>query len=184
MIFWMLACDAEPAPVPEALLVAEQVTVSLDGITISARQAIVDDDGTGHAQTVHAAAPPLNIIADNANWSFSDRTARFEGNVVATRADVTLKCSLLTIDFQRPDRIEHAQASGGVQVIQGERTASSQEAELTAEDGMLVLTGEPIITDAGNQLTGERITLWLDQERVECQACTLVVDGGAIAPMP
>ena len=182
MIVWMLACAAEPAPEPEALLVAEQATVSLDGITISARQAIVDDDGTGRAQTVQAAAPPLNIIADSASWSFSERTARFEGNVVATRADVTLQCALLTVDFQRPDRIEHARASGGVQVTQGERTASSQQAELTAEDGMLVMTGEPFITDAGNKLTGERITLWLDQERVECQACTLVVDGAAIAP--
>ena len=146
----MLACAVETAPEPEALLVAEEATVTLDGITISARQAIVDDDGTGRALTVQAAAPPLNIIADSASWSFSERTARFEGNVVATRADVTLQCALLTVDFQRPDRIEHARASGGVQVTQGERTASSQQAELTAEDGMLVMTGEPFITDAGN----------------------------------
>ena len=184
MIVWMLACAAEPAPAPAALLVAEQATVTLEGITISARQALVDDDGTGRAEVVQADAPPLNITADRADWSFTARTARFEGNVVATRADVTLRCALLTVDFQRPDRIEHARASGGVQVTQGARTASSQQAELTAEDGMLVMTGAPRITDAGNTLTGERITLWLDQERVECQRCTLVVDGEAIAPQP
>lgn len=178
----LLACTSQPVPEPEGLLVARQATVQLDGITISARQAIVDDDGTGRAEEVEAEAPPLNIHSKSAVWSFVERTARFEGDVLVTRADVTLRCDVLTVSFLRPDRIENAIAEGGVEVIQGQRTASSSRAELTAADGMLVMTGQPVITDSGNRLSGDRITLWLDQERVECQGCTLVVDGAAIAP--
>jgi lipopolysaccharide export system protein LptA len=181
-MLFLLACAPRSTEEPVGLLVAEEATVQLDGITISARQAIVDDDGTGRAEEVHAEAPPLIITSRDAVWSFPERSARFQGGVVATRADVTLRCDSLQVGFLRPDRIEHAVAEGSVVVTQGERTASGSRAELTAADGMLVLTGQPVITDAGNRLTGERITLWLDQERVECQGCTLVIDGAAIKP--
>ncbi len=182
MIVLLLACAPQPTPQPDGLLVAREATVSLEGITISAQQAIVDEDGTGRAETVSAEAPPLSIKSDDAVWSFRERSARFEGNVVAERGEVTLRCATLQVSFLRPDRIQHAVAEGGVEVTQGERTATSSRAELTAEDGMLVMTGEPMITDAGNRLTGDRITLWLDREQVECQGCTLVVDGAAIKP--
>jgi lipopolysaccharide transport protein LptA len=182
LIALLLACAPQSTHAPNGLLVAEEVTVQLEGITISARQAIVDEDGTGRAEDVRAEAPPLIITSRDAVWDFPKRSARFEGDVVAIRGDVTLRCAALEIGFMRPDRIQHAVAEGGVEVVQGDRIATSERAELTAADGMLVMTGEPAITDAGNRLSGDRITLWLDKERVECQGCTLVVDGAAIQP--
>ena len=182
MMLALLVGCAEPVVPSGEMLVVHEATIELDSITISARQAIVDDDGSGQAIEVSAEAPPLRITSQRSEWSFADRTAQFEGDVVATRADVTLRCEVLTVAFLRPDRIDHAVAEGSVTVVQGQRQASSSRAELTAEDGMLVLTGEPTITEAGNRLSGESITLWLDQERVECQGCTLVIEGAAIAP--
>ncbi len=182
MIALLLACAPQPLAQPDGVLVARDATVNLEGITISAQQAVVDEDGTGRAETVSAAAPPLTITSQDAVWSFPEQIAQFEGDVVATRGEVILRCASLQVRFLRPDRIQHAVAEGGVEVTQGERTATSDRAELTAEDGMLVLTGDPMLTDAGNRLTGERITLWLDREQVECQGCTLVVDGAAIKP--
>jgi lipopolysaccharide export system protein LptA len=54
---------------------------------------------------------------------------------------------------------------------------------LTADDGKVVLTGDPRVSDGPNVLEGASITLYLDDERLECASCRLVVQGAAVAPV-
>ena len=42
--------------------------------------------------------------------------------------------------------------------------------------------GSPMIADGPNQLRGREIALYLDDERIECDSCELVVRGDAVAP--
>ena len=69
-------------------------------------------------------------------------------------------------------------------VVRGARTATGATARLTTADGRLVLEGDPRIVDGPNTLTGDRITLFLDDERLECERCRLEVQGGAVLPAP
>ncbi len=184
MLLLLLGCTEPAPPPPSALLSAQQVTVRSDGVTAHAQQAVIDSSGNVTAEVVHATAPPLRIEAENAEWLFAEQMTRFAGQVVATRADVTLRCDVLTVRFSSPERVERARAEGGVVVEQGSRRAEAAVAELIAQTGELVLTGSPSVTEGGHRLAGERITFWLDQERVECQSCQLVVDGAGIVPQP
>lgn len=180
-----VACAAAPAPAPEVLTVQEAALTLEDGSTLRMAQATMDRDGVGQGTTVSATAsgkPPLNIQAPSSEWDLRSHVAVFHGPVTATRADVTLTCETLTVTFAGARRVRTAEAAGSVVVLQGERRATGDRAVLDADTGEIVLTGSPRVAEGSNQLTGQKITLLLDGEKVRCDQCQLVVDGDAVAP--
>ncbi len=129
--------------------------------------------------------PELEIVAARSSWDLKGRTAHFEGNVIATRGDVTMRCSTLDVVYAGADAIETVVASGGVRVERGARLAEASRAELVGKTGRITLTGEPRLAEGVNVLVGERIVLWLDDERADCEGgatgpCRLVVAPGAL----
>lgn len=126
--------------------------------------------------------PPLDVTAARSTWDLREMRLTFEGEVVAVRGDLRLSCDRLEVRFESPDRIEGATATGAVRVVRGERRAAGARAELDAATGRVVLTGDPTLTDGPNRLSGTRIVLLLDEERIECDACRLLVAGPAAAP--
>ena len=182
-------CAAQPAPgaevAPPDRLQLEGVALAMDdGAELRAARASLDEQGRGTGEGVTAVVPgrpPLEIHAPVSDWDLKAHTAVFRGDVVATRGDVTLRASTLTVTFA-DGKVERAVAEPGVVVTQGARRAEAAHAELTAATGEIVLTGKPVLSEAGNRMAGDRITLWLDDERVRCEGCSLVVDGEALAP--
>jgi lipopolysaccharide export system protein LptA len=70
-------------------------------------------------------------------------------------------------------------------VTRGERAATSAKAELEGATGRITMTGEPRLSEGPNTLAGDRIVLWLDDERATCEGaagapCRLVVEGSAL----
>lgn len=181
-----VACASAEAPILPAELRLEQAVLAMeDGTELRMAQAAVDREGAGAGTDVRATvpgAPPLEIAAPQSDWDLRARVARFTGGVTATRADVTMTADTLTVSFKSADRLERAVAEGGVRVVQGARRAEGATAELTVESGEIVLTGAPVLSEGPNRMTGERITLWLDDERVRCDQCRLLVDGEAVRP--
>lgn len=185
LLLGLLAC-ADPAPPATRALVFEQAELSMqDGTTLRLAQATIDPEGKGQGQgasAVSPGAPPLQIDAPTSDWDLKAREARFTGGVTAVRGDVTLTCQVLRVRFASADRVQTAVAEGDVRVVQGDRAASGARAELNAETGEIALTGDPRISEGANTMTGARIALWLDDDRVRCDQCRLVVAGDAIAP--
>lgn len=178
-----LACAADPPARPAALELEGAKLVMDDGSALAAERAQLDAQGVGRAEQVQASvpgAPPLQISAPTSDWDLRNRVAIFTGDVVVTRADVTLRTERLTVRFASREKLERAVAEGKVVVTQGERVATAGKAELVAATGEIVLTGAPIITEGPNRMAGDRITLWLDDERVRCEGCRLLVDGEAL----
>lgn len=185
LLLGLLACSTTPPAVSRELVVEQAVLSLEDGTTLQLSQATVDRDGRGKGEVVRATtpgAPPLQIDAPTSDWDLKAREARFTGGVTAVRGDVTLTCQTLSVRFASANRVQTASAEGAVVVRQGERRAEGARAELNAETGEIALTGDPRISEGSNTMTGARITLWLDDDRVRCDQCRLVVDGEAIAP--
>ena len=140
------------------------------------------------ATTVTAAptaGEPLEIRAARSAWDLKRRTAHFEGEVVVVRGPVTMRCVSLDVRYAGSDRIDTVVASGGVVVEHGDRRASAARAELVGATGKITLTGEPRLAEGVNTLLGERIILWLDEEKADCEGgpsgpCMLVVEGRAL----
>lgn len=181
---------AEAVPA-EPRAVFEGVELALPGrLVAQASTLTVGRSGEGAAEAVAAAVqtapargeeppPPLNIAAARSDWDFAARRVRFEGEVVATRGEVTLRCDRLLVTFSTPEQVELATASGHVVVERGARSARGAQAVLDARTGQVVLTGAPELSEGRNRMSGERIVLWLDDERVECERCQLRVDGAS-----
>jgi lipopolysaccharide export system protein LptA len=124
----------------------------------------------------------LEIEAPRSTWDLAERVVRFEGGVEAVRGPVRFSSDVLTVWFSGPDRVERAVAEGHVRVTRGARSAQGDRAELKPDTGEVVLTGNPKLSEGASELEGIRIVLWLDDERVTCEQCRLVVSGGALVP--
>jgi lipopolysaccharide export system protein LptA len=123
----------------------------------------------------------LDIVAARSSWDLRGRSAHFEGDVRVTRGPVTLRCAALDVTYAGAETLDTVVATGGVTVTRGERRASAERAELVGKTGRITLTGRPGV----NTLVGERIILWLDDERADCEGgvsgpCRLVVAARAI----
>ena len=150
----------------------------------TATGANVEDDGDGEGENVAAelpGPPPLVIHGKTSEWQLKDGVVVFEGDVTAVRDTVTLTCDRLEVTYEG-ERVRDAVATGNVRVVRGERVARGKTATLTADDGRVVLEGDPRVEDGPNTMVGERIVLFLDDERLECARCRLEVKGEAIAP--
>jgi lipopolysaccharide transport protein LptA len=182
----LIACaPGEPLVLPSDRPQVVDVVMHVgDDVVVSAAGAWLDEGGDGKAVDVTAtvdAAPPLTVVGERSNWELADGVVVFEGKVEAVRADVTLTTDRLEV-VTEGDRVKTATASGAVRVVKGDRVATSQTAALFMEDGRVVLEGDPRMEEGPHTMTGDVITLFLDDERVECTSCRLVVDGAAVQP--
>jgi len=207
----LAGCGGAPADVDAGpRLRVEQVHLQAgEGVELTAARATLDDDGRGRGEQVRArlgapllpgpdgqaagsapaeadatSRPPLVIEAPHSDWDMKARSVRFTGGVEATRGPVSLRCEELAVRYADGDRIEEAVATGSVVVERDGRRATGERAVLTTADGRIELTGSPLLTEGASTLTGERIELYLDDERVRCERCRLVVDGDALRGAP
>lgn len=188
----LLACAVEEPPPAEHRVRLETVVLEVDErLELRAAQATVQDDGSVQAEAVEATLsgatvageaepPPLEIDAPRSEWDMRSRTIRFTGGVTAVRGPVSLTCAELVVTMLDADRVDRAVASGGVSVRRGERLATGAQGVLDARSGEVRLTGEPVLSEGPNRMSGQTITLYLDEERVVCDGCRLVVEGEAV----
>ena len=182
----LLACAGPPSgsgePLPE-IAVFEGVELSLPGrgFVLRAAHAQAAEPQQGTASQVVAQLgdqPGLSIESERASWDLRGQSVVFEGSVSAQRGAFTLECDRLEASFDSPEQLRLAEATGAVRVRHGERLATGQRAVLDLATGRLELEGQPELTEGGRSLRGERMVLFLDDERLECERCSLVISRG------
>ena len=192
-MIWLWACAA-PLPLPEAQpTVATQVQAGAQlgpaqwGAVATAIELSATGAQAAEVTVVQAQAgqPPLSIQSQHSDWDLKHRQVLFEGAVRAQRGNMTLTCSRLTAVYGEGQQVEELRAEGNVVVVQGERRVTAALA--TLENGTLLLTGQPKLEEGTNSLLGQKITFFLDQEKVQCEGaegspCELVLSGGLEAP--
>jgi lipopolysaccharide export system protein LptA len=195
VLFGAAACASEPLePLPERAR-AEGVVFETEAGGGTYRVALAGaESAPGAGEPIAATAtevvaagagPELHIAASRSSWDLKGRSAHFESNVVVTRGDVTMRCNALDVRYAGADTIDTVVATGAVRVEKGGRTAEAARAELVGKTGRITLTGDPRLAEGVNVLEGERIVLWLDDERADCEGgatgpCRLVVAAGAL----
>jgi lipopolysaccharide export system protein LptA len=184
-----VACAIEETPPivqdPPMTEVAIRVGAGDDAADITLAGAWVDETGDGHgvgASATLPGPPPLTVTGERSSWRLRDGVVLFEGSVQAVRGEVTLSCDQLEVLYAG-ERVEQARAAGDVRVVRGGRVARGATAVLTTATGEVVLEGAPTLEEGPNRMSGERIVLWLDDERLECVRCRLEVEGQAVAPV-
>jgi lipopolysaccharide export system protein LptA len=187
----LLACADAAPPDPDPRVELEGVVAELPGGTrLAAARAggIPGAGGTAEDVKAHlpadASAPPLEVTAARSTWDLRAGRLQLEGEVVATRADATLTCARADVFFDGAGKVARIEARGDVLLVQGERSGRAQRADLEAAAGRVTLRDGASLSEPPHRMVGEPIVVFLDDERIECDACRLRIDGAGIGQAP
>ncbi|ORJ59548.1 lipopolysaccharide transport periplasmic protein LptA [Geothermobacter hydrogeniphilus] len=122
--------------------------------------------GAVRAASVAPGDAPLEITSRQLEADDAAGTVTFIGDVEARQADLVIHAGRLTVYYRGEARqVERIEAEQDVRVIQGQRVATGQHALYQRSSGKLVLTGNPRINDGADQVSGDKITVYLNDKR-------------------
>jgi lipopolysaccharide export system protein LptA len=108
-------------------------------------------------------ALPVEVTADQLRVNQADGTALFTGNVLVGQGVLRLSSAELTVEYDEGGKaIRRMHATGGVTLVNGAETAEAQEAVYTLPDGVVVMTGDVLLTQGASAISGSRLTVDLD----------------------
>jgi lipopolysaccharide export system protein LptA len=117
---------------------------------------------------------PVTIKADKLEFDYKTRVLTYRGTVTVTQEDITLTSDLLrvTLDPKASESVREIVAEGAVQINKGDRQATGGRAVFDQAARTVTLSDRAKLRDGPNEVAGERVVVYLDEERS-------VVDGGS-----
>ena len=113
---------------------------------------------------------PINISANNVKYLNNGQQVVFSGNVVATKGDFSMTSNVLTAYLETPKkRIQRIEALGDVKIIYLTKYATCEKAEYIVPEGKVILTGNPVMKDGGNIITGDKIVYFIKTQQIFVQ---------------
>lgn len=109
---------------------------------------------------------PLQIDARSMDILGANKMVVFEGDVAARQGELTLHADRVEVRADPKTReIQSVRAKGSVRLRKGEVVASGDQAEYDAVKGVAVLTGSPKVWRGQDVVAGDKITLYLAEDR-------------------
>ncbi len=128
---------------------------------------------------------PIDIESDTMEARQENSMVEFSGNVIATQDGLEIRADSIKFFFdspgswQKPEaedpapRIKKIVSEGHVHCLTGQRQAMADKAVYTTYDQALVLTGKKVtLMEGNNQVTGEKLTLFIQQNRAIMESKT------------
>jgi lipopolysaccharide export system protein LptA len=173
----------------ERSLVATLVTLALAAVAGAEPAKDVPKGGTlFDAGSFGNKKEPITIISDTLEYDYKANVVVYRGDVIATQGETKVRSDTLTAtlaqdksqdkgqggkDPKTPDaagkdssqRLQEVIAVGNVRIDNGTRWATGGRAVFEQDKRTLVLTENPILHDGQNEVAGERVILFLDENR-------------------
>ncbi len=131
------------------------------------------------------ASLPVEITADELTVDQSTGSAVFIGNVVAGQGEMRLSAARVQVQYavvngQPSGDIDKLIASGGVTLVNGGEAAEARDAVYSVSSAEIVMTGDVILTQGVNALSGEKLTVDLTtgKGRMSGRVKTIFQTGG------
>jgi lipopolysaccharide export system protein LptA len=116
---------------------------------------------------------PIRIDADRLDVFDRENRAVYAGNVVAVQGDTTIRCSQLTIHFDRNptggggddagDAIRRIECAGPVTILSEDQVATGDQAVYDRASGQMVISGNVALSQGRNVTRGERLVYDIDR---------------------
>lgn len=117
---------------------------------------------------------PIVITANRMEADKLGDKVTFQGDVTLKKEGMTLYSDVMVVRYNAPSKgIQEIDATGNVVVRKEGRVALSRKASYFSREEKIVLTGDARIIENENQLGGERITLFIRDDRS-------IVEGGKV----
>ncbi|MEM8822814.1 MAG: LptA/OstA family protein [Pseudomonadota bacterium] len=124
-----------------------------------------DDTSVGFGNGDFDRGAPVEVAADNLEVDQNTGRAVLTGNVVIVQADLRLSADVVVVDYTTtgPDRrIERMHATGDVLIVAGEDAAEGAEATYIIGTSEIMMSGDVVVTQAGNVLAGDELAVNLE----------------------
>ncbi|MCZ0960276.1 lipopolysaccharide transport periplasmic protein LptA [Paracoccus benzoatiresistens] len=107
---------------------------------------------------------PVEVAADNLSVNQADGSAVFTGNVVIGQGEMRLSADTVTVIYAEggQSRIKSLDAKGNVTLVSGPDAAEARAATYDVESGNVTLTGDVVLTQGQNVLTGDKMLVNLE----------------------
>lgn len=117
---------------------------------------------------------PIAVSADALEFDYRTHVLTYKGGVEVTQGDMKLYSDKLTValDEHVENRVKEVVADGQVRLSKGPRWATGGRAVFDQAQHTVVLSQNAELHDGPNQVSGDRVVVYLDQERS-------VVEGGS-----
>ncbi len=132
------------------------------------------------------------ITSENLRIDYLQSVGIFEGNVLVIDPRITVRADKMTVTFSKGDApetasksvsgtnstsrsLEKIEATGAVVITEKDRKTQSEHAIYTASDGKVVLTGNPQVESPVGTVTGNKITFWLNEQRMDVESSTRTI---------
>jgi lipopolysaccharide export system protein LptA len=103
---------------------------------------------------------PVQVNADEFAVNNADGTAVFSGSVVVTQGEMKLAAAEVTVKYGTDQKeIDQLIASGGVTITNLGDAAEAKDAVYTIESGVIVLTGDVLLTQGPSVMAGQKLTI-------------------------
>jgi lipopolysaccharide export system protein LptA len=103
---------------------------------------------------------PVEVTADQLAVNNADGTAVFSGNVQVVQGDMTLSAGEVQVKYgSTPGEIDQLIASGGVNVTNLGDAARADGAIYTIDSGMIVMSGNVVLTQGPSSMQGQELTI-------------------------
>lgn len=125
---------------------------------------------------------PVEVRADNLSVNQADGSAVLTGNVVIGQGGMRLSADRVTIIYAEGDqnRIRSLDAIGNVTLVSGPDAAEAKAATYDVAGGNVTLTGDVVLTQGQNVLTGDtmQVNLGTGQAQVQGRVRSVLQPGG------
>ncbi|WP_207100051.1 lipopolysaccharide transport periplasmic protein LptA [Paracoccus shandongensis] len=114
---------------------------------------------------------PVEVAADSLSVNQADGSAVFTGNVVIGQGEMRLSADTVTVIYAEggQSRIRSLDAKGNVTLVSGPDAAEAQAATYDVETGNVTLTGDVVLTQGQNVLTGDTMQVNLGSGTAQVQ---------------
>jgi len=120
---------------------------------------------------------PIYIKSESMSLDYQNHSVLWIGNVHATQAEAQLTSDQLRVNYFDKDfkKMKDMVADGNVRLSQGTRWATGRHGVMDQTKRTVVLTGSPVAHDGNDQITGCKITVYLNtnQSVVDCAHAVL-----------
>lgn len=121
------------------------------------------------------------ITANRIEFDNKEGVILFDENVLVDDERFVMRSDRLLVFMEGTNDVQQIMAVGRVSITNQNRSASCEKAVYTKKDGQIVMTGSARLMrqgDEGGEVTGNRITFWLDDERMEVSPGRVVLPPG------
>lgn len=121
------------------------------------------------------------ITASKIEFDNKEGVILFEGNVLVEDEQFQMRADRLLVFMEGTNEVQQIMAINRVSITNVNRAATCDRAVYTREDGKIVMSGNARLLQIGRdagEVTGDRITIWLNDERMEVSPGRVVLPPG------